>query len=246
MRALKVTTVQNFNCAFRIFIDADIADQASIFSTVNLAQTKVNKSLVYDLYDYQKSRSPQKSAHNVAIACDRRVDGPFYQRIKRLGFASRPGQTLTQAAVVEELLRLMSREPNKDRDALMRGKKLSAVSYDELMKTPFRKMFVTAKDGDIAINVNNFFSAVRQRWPTAWGGNRGAILPKTNGFKSLMWALGELYARKTKDGTEVFESSEYGRYLRKVNLEDADFNTDMFKPGSGGQASLKDYLREAL
>src|SRR5436309_3886810 len=40
-----------------IFVDMDIEDQATVFSTINLAQTQVGKSLVYDLYDYAKSRS---------------------------------------------------------------------------------------------------------------------------------------------------------------------------------------------
>lgn len=235
-----------FQLCVCIFIGADIADQASIFSTVNLAQTKVSKSLVYDLYDYQKARSPQKTAHNIAIAMDRKPGSPYEGKIKRLGFATKPGQLITQATVVEELMRLMSRNPTQDRQDLKKGKKLPQVPDDELLKTPFRKMFVTGKDSDIALNMLNFFLAVEARWPTAWEGAKGTILPKTNGFKSLMWALGEWYAKNTRNGTEVFDKRDYASYLKKVKLKDSDFTTDMFKPGSGGQASLKDYLREAL
>ena len=43
-----------FEINVSIFVGADIADQAEIFSRVNLAQTKVNKSLTYDLLDYSK------------------------------------------------------------------------------------------------------------------------------------------------------------------------------------------------
>jgi DGQHR domain-containing protein len=235
-----------FQLCVCIFIGADIADQASIFSTVNLAQTKVSKSLVYDLYDYQKARSPQKTAHNIAIAMDRKVGSPYEGKIKRLGFATKPGQMITQATVVEELMRLITRTATQDRQDLMKGKKLASVTGDELRKTPFRKMFVAGKDSDIALNMLNFFLAVKTTWPGAWDGSKGMILPKTNGFKSLMWALGMWYAENTKDGTEVFDRKDYARYLKKVDLEDSDFTTDMFKPGSGGQASLKDYLREAL
>jgi DGQHR domain-containing protein len=39
-----------FDVPVTIFIGADIADQAHIFATVNLEQTKVHKSLVYDLF----------------------------------------------------------------------------------------------------------------------------------------------------------------------------------------------------
>jgi DGQHR domain-containing protein len=48
-----------FGLPVTIFIGSDIADQANIFSTVNLEQTKVSKSLVYDLFELAKSRSPQ-------------------------------------------------------------------------------------------------------------------------------------------------------------------------------------------
>lgn len=53
-----------FEVNVSIFIGADISDQAEIFSRVNLAQTKVNKSLTYDLLDYAKEKSPYKTAHD--------------------------------------------------------------------------------------------------------------------------------------------------------------------------------------
>ncbi|SFS08511.1 DGQHR domain-containing protein [Dyella sp. OK004] len=235
-----------FQLCVCIFIGADIADQASIFSTVNLAQTKVSKSLVYDLYEYQKARSPQKTSHNIAIVMDRREGSPYLGKIKRLGFATKPGQMLTQATVVEELMRLITRSETQDRQDLMKGKKLLPATDAELRKTPFRKMFIAGQDSNIALNVLNFFLAVEARWPTAWEGNKGVILPKTNGFKSLMWALGEWYSRNMVEGDEVFDAKVFGSYLQKVNLRDEDFTTDLFKPGSTGQATFKDYLREAL
>jgi DGQHR domain-containing protein len=79
-----------FGLSVTIFIGSDIADQAYIFSTVNLEQTKVSKSIVYDLFELAKTRSPQKTAHNIAVALDRDESGPFFQRIKRLGLGSLP------------------------------------------------------------------------------------------------------------------------------------------------------------
>jgi DGQHR domain-containing protein len=54
-----------FQVNVSIFVGADTSDQAEIFSRVNLAQTKVNKSLTYDLLEYAKDISPQKLAHDV-------------------------------------------------------------------------------------------------------------------------------------------------------------------------------------
>ena len=66
IRGLADYSEDNFQLNVSIFIDMDVEDQAMVFATINLAQTKVNKSLVYDLYEYTKSRSPQKTAHNIA------------------------------------------------------------------------------------------------------------------------------------------------------------------------------------
>ena len=105
----------DFELGVAIFVGADIATQANIFATVNLAQTKVNRSLAYDLLDYERVRSPKKSAHHIAVALDQIEGSPFYRRIKRLGRATegREGETITQAVVVEMLLRLMSKEPDE-------------------------------------------------------------------------------------------------------------------------------------
>src|SRR5262249_33597611 len=54
-----------FDVPVSIFIDMDIEEQASLFTSINLAQTPVSKSLLYDLYEYSKIRSPQKTAHNI-------------------------------------------------------------------------------------------------------------------------------------------------------------------------------------
>ena len=75
----------DFEVSVAIFVGADVATQANIFATVNLAQTKVNRSLAYDLLEYDSQRSPQKSAHDIAVALDQMEGSPLYRRIKRLG-----------------------------------------------------------------------------------------------------------------------------------------------------------------
>lgn len=102
---------KTFEINVSIFVGADLADKAEIFSTVNLAQTKVNKSLVYDLYTYAQKPSPVKAAHEITIALNRDSNGPFFRKIKRLGTAT-PGianETLAQATVVGAMLRARPR-----------------------------------------------------------------------------------------------------------------------------------------
>ena len=58
---------EQFQLNVSIFVDLDMDDQSMVFATVNKAQTKVNKSLVYDLFAYAKSRSPQRRSGGMRL-----------------------------------------------------------------------------------------------------------------------------------------------------------------------------------
>lgn len=229
-----------FEVNISVFIDMDIESQAYLFSVVNLAQTKVNKSLVYDLFEYSHSRSPQKTSHQIAVALDTTDKSPLSKRIKRLGVAThgRFTETLTQATFVESVLPYLSDDPVKDRDTFLRGKKPLTASSQELRRTVFRNMFLEERDLEIADIIFNFFTAVSEKWPTAWNSSGdGIILNKTNGFKAFMRLLRPAYLHLAKPG-EIVAPGPFLRLLRKSKLEDKDFNTDNFKPGTSGELAL--------
>ena len=240
----------SLNCDFdinvSIFIDIDIAEQAYIFSTINLAQTKVNKSLVYDLFSLEKKKSPQKSCHQIAVALDQDKRSPFYQRIKRLGVATegRFNETITQATFVESLLNYISDDPVKDRDVYLKGGKLKLKTADELNKLIFANMFIEDKELQITDVIWNYFDAIKKRWPTAWdySGN-GLMLNKTNGFKALMRFLRPAYLYLTKPGG-VPKVDEFYSVFKKIDLDDESFTVEEYKPGSSGEGKLFGSLRE--
>ena len=62
IEGLKEFVGPTFELNVSVFVDIDVAEEGYIFSTVNLAQTKVNRSLAYDLYDLAKSRSRRNFA----------------------------------------------------------------------------------------------------------------------------------------------------------------------------------------
>lgn len=238
----------NFEVNVSIFIDMDIEDQAYVFSTVNLAQTKVNPSLAYDLFELSRARSPQKTCHNVAVALDRNAKSPFYKRIKRLGVSTpgRSGETISQATFVKSLLRLVSHDPNKDRDTLLRGGTLRKPSKEELVKMPFRGLFVDEQDLTIADIVWNYFSAIRNRWPTAWDSTeRGNVLPRTNGFKALMNVLPHAYLRVSKPG-EKASTEAFLALFEAVQFNDDEFTVERFKPGTSGESELTNALMSGM
>ncbi|PKO84804.1 MAG: hypothetical protein CVU17_01075 [Betaproteobacteria bacterium HGW-Betaproteobacteria-11] len=230
----------DFEVNVSIFIDIDIEDQAYIFSTVNLAQTKVNRSLAYDLSELTKTRSPQKTCHNIAVALDQLASSPLHQRIKRLGTATpgRRDEMLTQATFVESLMPFISAAPTMDRDILKRGNKLATPSQAEIEKHPLRPFFVSGNDMKIADVLFRYFSAVQSRWPNAWSSNeKGMILNRTNGFRALMRAL-LVICRAIKPHEKLPEESNFQELFARVNLNDDGFNVETFSPGTSGESLL--------
>jgi DGQHR domain-containing protein len=238
-----------FQLAVSIFVEADIADQAYVFATVNLSQTKVNRSLVYDLLDYTKARSPQRSCHDIAVALDKFGSSPLHNMIKRLGSATpgRSGETLTQATVVDSLLPFISTDPLGDREKLARGKKV-ATDDTEYQKTPFRHIWVAKRDADIARVLMEYFSAVAERWPQSWKGReRGNILPRTNGFRAFMRFLKNAYLHELPRPSEngVLTRDRFREIISAADVRDGEFTTEVFPPGTSGEKLLYDRLRES-
>lgn len=243
IEGLRAYKGKEFDINISIFVEADIADQAYLFSTVNLAQTKVNRSLVYDLFELAKSRSPQKTCHNIVVALDRNEKSPFYKRIKRLGAATegREEETITQATFVQSLLMYICKDQlqqQADRDLYKRGNVPEKATGGESKLLIFRNMFIDEKDLQIADVVYNYFDAVKERWPRAWNyTGTGIMLNKTNGFRGLMRFLRLAYLYLTAPGS-VPTKNDFLKVIKRIDLKDDDFTTTNFKPGTSGEAEL--------
>ena len=237
-----------FELPVTIFVGADIADQAHIFATVNLEQNKVNKSLAYDLYSLATSRSPQKTCHSIAVVLGRDETSPLHHRIKRLGVATegRGFQPLSQATFVESVMQYISDDAKADRDSLLRGKRLKAAVGEDLTRLPFRNFFVEKRDVEVVDVLFNYFNSIKTRWPDAWNNtDRGNMLNRTNGFRAFMRLYSHLCViSKTRSG--AVPKAFMKEFMHKVRLEDKDFNTENFKPGTSGESELLAALRETL
>lgn len=233
----------NFQFNVNIFIGIDIDEQANIFATVNLAQTKVNRSLVYDLEGLSKTRSPFRTCHQIAVTLDSADSrSPLYERIKRLGVKTKgreSSEPLTQAAFVESLVKLISPDPFADRITYLNGKEPSLASDDELRKYPFRNLFIQKKDTDIALILFNYFSAIKEKWSNAWAGRdvEGNILPRSNAFKAFMRYLKRIFVDYDYIGT-IPTISQFKTAFDHITATDEDFTSGNFKPGSGGESAF--------
>ncbi|OHC30134.1 MAG: hypothetical protein A3J71_01720 [Pseudomonadales bacterium RIFCSPHIGHO2_02_FULL_60_43] len=231
---------KDFELLVTVFVEADLHTQSQVFTMVNQNQTKVNRSLVYDLESLALARNPIKSAHEIASLLNSKEKSPFYHRIKRLGLKTINVKTelLTQAAFVENLVKLISKKPNLDRDILLGRKKgflgiktrvLPDTDLLDFKRLPFRKSFVDGEDSVIAANVYNYFSAVQKTWPESWGaGNKSSALNKTVGLIALMRFLRDLYNSIVEEGRVdyggVVSEAEYLKCLASSNVRDAYFS----------------------
>ncbi|WP_421565247.1 DGQHR domain-containing protein [Ochrobactrum sp. EDr1-4] len=230
----------NWDLTVNIFVGIDEGTQAMIFSKVNLAQTKVNKSLVYDLFALDRDRSPEKTCHEIVVNLNDINESPFFQKIKRLGSATEGvyGETLSQATVVKGILPLITRDAMADRDQGRRFGIWPERGDKDFRSRIFYPFFRDNEDHKILAVVINYFDAVRERWPDAWDSrDKGAILSRTNGFNALIRFLKDAYLVLT-DKPTIISKGEFLNLLIKSSLNDNDFTTDRFPPGSSGSALL--------
>lgn len=238
----------DWDLSVNIFVGVDEGTRAMIFSKVNLAQTKVNRSLVYDLFALDKGRSPEKTAHEITVNLNELDDSPFYQRIKRLGSATDGvfGETLSQATVVKGILPYISKDPMMDRDIGRRTGAFPVRGADDFEKRIFYPFFQKDRDVEILATLINYFNAAKNRWPQAWDyTGRGAVLSKTNGFNGLVRFLRDAYLHISAN-PRIISEAEFAAIFEKSDLVDADFNTDRFVPGTSGSTALYHKLYETL
>jgi len=243
----KGADIERFDFNVTIFVDLDLDDQAQIFSVINKAQTKVNKSLVYDLYSYAKHRSPQKTAHDIVRTLNKSEKSPFYKSIKVLGKAmDKEMETIAQATLAELVIDSISKEPMKDRNTLRKRSILGIgglkkdTDEKSIQRRIFRNLFIDNNDEIIYHIINNYFTAVCNKWNRAWNNEPAIeknIIKKSTGIIALFRFLRYLYNEMDKVAEKV-AVSEFETELDKIAIEDIKFTTDEFKPGSSGQSEL--------
>jgi DGQHR domain-containing protein len=231
-----------FDMNVTIFVEMDSEDQATVFSTINLKQVPVSKSITYELFEYARTRSPQRTCHQIARRLNQSPGSPFKDKIMILGVAQdKEKETLTQAAFIKPLEKLIvpEKQAMADRDALKRGKIIPRPTDEEVRarRLVFRNWFLDDKDSKIAQTVVNYFTAVEVTWPKAWPTKtQGLILNRTTGYNALMRALPLIIFKLGLN--EVHSIEEFAAQLGMVTLTDDDFTPENFKPGSSGEGVL--------
>lgn len=217
-------------------------EKAYIFSTINSNQQKVDKSLIYDLFELSTKRSPYKTCHEIARLLNSRDDSPFYNRLKMLESRRSKDETLSQGTFVNYLCTLISYDPKKDMIDIKNNKKIK-----DNQSLPLRYYFINDSDGIIFKIIFNCFSAVKKVFKTEWDEPNKYILSKTTGFGGIIKSLKEILPKCQDDGDYTLEKFLKVFENLKTNLinKNIELTSKYFSSGEQGQNKLSKLIIES-
>jgi DGQHR domain-containing protein len=225
-------------------LDATEEQKALIFATINGKQTKVPASIVFDLFGVTTSRSPQKTAHEIARAMNSTPNSPWFRRLKMLGKKT-PGslESLSQGTFIKFLLPHISADPVTDMDRIR--KKQPPIVYDHCI---FNEYFRKDQDSTILKILINVFDSVRETWPLEWGNPAESILTKTTGFSGIMRALPEMVkqGKLVNDLSAEFFWPIFRQALSNMKTKGITLASEHFSSSASGEAQFRDIILEAL
>lgn len=214
-----------------------LEEKAYIFSTINSNQRKVDPSLIYDLFEVSKTRSPQKTVHELARVMNNTETSPFYNRLKMLGkkTKSQDKATLSQGTFAKTVLQLITRDADEDIRLMKREESLK-----EDIRCPFREYFIENKDDVIAKILLNCFTALKNVFPNEWVDPHGNILWKTTGFRAIIYSLPSIIRKghREKMLTQKFFEACFMAFKKKLKDEEKTLTSQHF-PGGGEQNQKK-------
>lgn len=244
-----------------VFIDLPKPYQAFLFATINSTQKPVNKSLTYDLFGYNidkepaESWSPDKLAVFLARKLNAENDSPLHDRIivaaendfiPSRTEAKREGRWMvSMATVVEGIARLVSQNPKRDSNALLKrsgdARRRSLLAQESVDNSPLRSVYLEVNDKVILATVKNFLNAAKR---TIWAqADKDSFIVKTVGLQALFDVLKKLAA----EGLTANDLSEEF-FLNRLELtREINFSGAFFQNASGsGRGRIRTCLELRL
>lgn len=231
--------VRGFELPVVFMIGLEPGDEAYIFSIINSKQSPVSSSLIFDLFDLRKTRSPRKTCHDIAQALNANEKGPFYRGIKMLGTKTFDSEYLSQGTFAKELLNLITKNP----DEYERLEKRS-VPLDPDPNCPFNAYYNEGKDGVIAKVLENYFGAIADVFQREWVyAPNEYVLRKSVGYTALMKVLKTVWQREIAQ-TQDASKEAFLRIARvlKSGVEGTTLTSENFGSSGGGANNLADAL----
>lgn len=188
-----------------IFFDLPGAYQAYLFATINGNQKRVDKSLALELFGINLENEPQEiwSPEKLAVYITRKFNftkgSPLEGKIRLApltdGETDKSKWLLSTAAMVDGITKLISSNPQRDRDELTRKRKFyenktRTVLKDLSDKSVLRDLYIENRDDEIYSILFNYFSSINKiLWSNA---EQNSIINKTIGISALYDVLKSL------------------------------------------------------
>lgn len=229
---------KNFELPIVIMFNLTNEEKAYVFSTINSNQQKVDKSLIYDLFDLSKTRSPYKTCHELARLFNLKENSPFFGRLKMLEKRDNKMQSLSQGTFVRYVSTLISDNPQKDYIDIKNNIKLQ----NDKPSCPLRYYFVTNQDEVIYLILSNCFTALKNVFPDEWDDPDSYILTKTVGFgaviKFLKRRLTDIISNE-KDLSISFFENVFELFKKILVDKGVHLTSDFFISGESSENELE-------
>lgn len=230
--------IDKFELPVVFMFDLEAYQKAYVFSIINSKQTKVNMSLIYDLFALSIDRSPYKTCHEIARAFNQEVNSPFHNRLKMLGVKEKNQETatLSQGTFIKYLLPLISKNPDEDTKYIKEEKQLKVDN-----KCPLRNYFIENNDAVIYKILMNYFKAVQKVFAEEWANPNKYILSKSIGFGALVGLFSTLYEKGISQN--VLDLNFFTEQFQKIK---DNLDTEITSSNYGSNEQAKTQLINAL
>lgn len=236
---------ERFDLPVVFMFDLDNYQKGYVFSIINSKQTRVNPSLIYDLFALSHYRSPYKTCHEIVRNLNRDKNSPFFDRIKMLGRKEEHQEkaSLSQSAFINYLVPLISKKPEQDAIDIKNGKQI--FGDDKLI---FRDYFINNEDHIILKILLNYFNAVSKVFHYEWNDPNNYILSKPIGYGALLKVLPFIFNKGDLEGdlsekyfVNIYEHVKY--YFDKNNIK---MTSNQFGSNEQARNRLANLIIEAL
>ena len=242
---LKSGKAENFELPIVLMIHPTIEEKAYVFSIINSKQEKVDKSLIYDLFDVSSERSPQKTVHDIARLLNELEHSPFRNRLKMLGVKeeNQENAILSQGTFSKRLLKLITNTPDQDRINLKNGRWIEPDS-----RFVFRQYFIDDRDDVILKILLNCYGALKKVFIDLWEKPQSNILWKTTGFNAVMDSIPQMVKLGIKRRTlrESFFEEIFNKLKGLLLKDNKQLTSEDFGSGEQPTTKLKNYIAKAI
>ena len=241
---------RDIELVYSIFFDLPGAYQAYLFATINGNQKRVDPSLALELFGINLENEPQDtwSPEKLAVYITRKFNftkgSPLEGKIRLApltdGEVDKSKWLLSTTAMVAGITKLISSNPQRDRDELTRKRRFYEDKTRKVLseirdKSILRDLYLNNKDGEIYSILLNFFTSVDKiLWSSA---EKDSIINKTIGISALFDILKTLLENDKS-------ISDFDKYIEK--LVRIPYTDNYFSLSGKGKTRLKRVMKYHL